>query len=118
MQRGLRVITLQGAIEKSPILLSQYYKNEWLDGDIIISYFGGSKNIFADCIAKIVYQKSLIFLKFSFLFHTSNGLTILVLWSRLSNLEEHKGWPYPGLHSYDIFIDRSPLYSYCPMISL
>ena len=28
MQRGLRVITLQGAIEESPILLSQYWKNE------------------------------------------------------------------------------------------
>ena len=28
MQIGLRVITLQGAIEKSPILLSQYWKNE------------------------------------------------------------------------------------------
>ena len=27
MQRGLRVITLQGAIEKSSILLSQYLKN-------------------------------------------------------------------------------------------
>jgi hypothetical protein len=27
MQRGLRVITLQGLIEKSPILLSQYWKN-------------------------------------------------------------------------------------------
>ena len=26
MQRGLRVITLQGAIEKSPVLLSQYWK--------------------------------------------------------------------------------------------
>ena len=24
-------------------------KNEWLDGTIIISYFGGSNNIFADC---------------------------------------------------------------------
>ena len=41
MQRGLlRVITLQGAIEK----------NECLDGTIIISYFGGSNNIIADCI--------------------------------------------------------------------
>ena len=50
MQRGLRVITLQGAIEKSPILLSQYCKNEWLDCTIIISYFGGSNNIFADSI--------------------------------------------------------------------
>ena len=50
MQRGLRVITLQGAIEKSPILLSQYWKNELLDGSIIISYFGGSNNIFADCM--------------------------------------------------------------------
>ena len=49
MQRGLRVITLQGAIEKSPILLSQYWKKEWLDGAIIISYFGVSNNIFADC---------------------------------------------------------------------
>ena len=29
MQKGLRVITLQGAIEKSPILLSQYW-NELL----------------------------------------------------------------------------------------
>ena len=52
MQRGLRVIALQGAIEKSPILLSQYWKNEWFDGTIIISYFGGSNNIFADCTSK------------------------------------------------------------------
>ena len=52
MQIGLRVITLQGAIEKSSILLSQYWKNEWLDSTIIISYFGGS-NIFADCMLKI-----------------------------------------------------------------
>ena len=28
MQRELRVITLQGTIEKSPILLSQYWKFE------------------------------------------------------------------------------------------
>ena len=44
------MITLQGAKEKSPILLLQYCKNEWLDGTIIISYFGGSNNIFAECI--------------------------------------------------------------------
>ena len=43
MQTGLRVITLQGAIEKIPILLSQYWENEWLE-----YYFGGSNNIFAD----------------------------------------------------------------------
>ena len=49
MQKGLKLITLQGAIEKSPILLSQYWKNECLDGNIIISYFGGSNNIFDDC---------------------------------------------------------------------
>ena len=31
MLRGLRVITLQGAIEKSPILLSQYWKmRDWM----------------------------------------------------------------------------------------
>ena len=49
MQRGLRLITLQRAIEKSPILLLQYWKFGWLDGTIIISYSGGSNNIFADC---------------------------------------------------------------------
>ena len=54
MQRGLRLITLQGAIEKSPILLSLYLKNEWFDGIIIISYFGGSNNIF--CRLYIAYQ--------------------------------------------------------------
>ena len=27
-ERGLKVITLKGAIEKSPILLLQYWKNE------------------------------------------------------------------------------------------
>ena len=55
MQRGLRMITLQGAIEKSPILLSQYWKNEWLDGNIIILYFAGSNNIFADCTSSIQF---------------------------------------------------------------
>ena len=50
MQRGLRVLPLQGSIEKSPILLSQYWKNEWLDCTINILYFGGSNNIFADCM--------------------------------------------------------------------
>ena len=49
MQRVLRVITLQGAKEKSPILLSQYWKTELLDGTIIISYFAGSNNTFVDC---------------------------------------------------------------------
>ena len=52
MQRGLRVITLQGAIKKSPILLSQYLKNERMDGTKIIWYFSGSNNIFAGCIKK------------------------------------------------------------------
>ena len=45
MQRGLRVITLWGAIEKSSILEIRI-----MDGNIIISYFGGSNNIFANCI--------------------------------------------------------------------
>ena len=53
IQRGLRVITLQGAIEKSLILLMQYWKFEWLDGTIIILYLGGSNNIFADCTYKL-----------------------------------------------------------------
>ena len=50
MERGLRVITLQGAIERSPKLLSQYVKNEWLVGNKIISHFGGSNNIFPGII--------------------------------------------------------------------
>ena len=48
MQRGLTVITLQGEIEKS----------EWLDGTIIISYFGGSNNIFADCILPLTFSSN------------------------------------------------------------
>ena len=43
-------VDLQGAIEKSPILLSQYWKNKLFNGSIIISYFVGSNNIFADYI--------------------------------------------------------------------
>ena len=47
MERGLRVITLRGPIEKSPILLSQYWKIiGWHHN---YSYFGGSNNIFVDC---------------------------------------------------------------------
>ena len=42
------MITLQGAIEKS-------LKFEWLDNTIIISYFGGSNNIFADCTYNIIH---------------------------------------------------------------
>ena len=49
MERGLRVTTLQGVINIRPILLSQYWSYEWLDGAIIILYFGGSNNIFTDC---------------------------------------------------------------------
>ena len=55
IRKRLRVITLQGAIEKSPILLSQYLKNEGLDGNIFISYFDGSNNIFADCIFRTIF---------------------------------------------------------------
>ena len=46
MQKGLRVVTLLRAIEKSPIL------NEYFDGSIIISSFDGSNNIFVDCNRK------------------------------------------------------------------
>ena len=52
------MITLQGAIEKSPILLSQYRKNEWLNGNKTISHFDGSNNIFADY--KVCRQNLLI----------------------------------------------------------
>ena len=61
MQKGIRVITILGAIEKSPILLSQYWKNELLDGNIIISYFGGSNNIFADCTSSVFIKIRIIF---------------------------------------------------------
>ena len=46
MQRGLRVIILQGVIAIAIL------ENEWLNGTIIISNFGSSNNIFADCITK------------------------------------------------------------------
>ena len=62
MQRGIIVITLQRAKEKSPILLSQYWKTEWLDGTIIISYFGGSNNIFADSMSVFMYGKTWMFI--------------------------------------------------------
>ena len=67
MQRWLRVITLQGVIEKSPILLSQYWKNEWLDGIIIISYFGASNNIFADCTCTFTRDTYIILWRLSWL---------------------------------------------------
>ena len=67
-----RAITLereQGAIEKSLILLPQYWKYEWLVGTIIISYFGGSNNIFAvfrctnnifaDCMETILITRNI-----------------------------------------------------------
>ena len=45
-----RVITKWGAIEKSPILLSQYWKQYYFKRVTkIISHFDGSNNIFADC---------------------------------------------------------------------
>ena len=44
-----RAITLWGAIEKSPILLSQYCKNyHFLKITKIISHFDGSNTIFVD----------------------------------------------------------------------
>ena len=53
------MITLQGAIKKSLIFLLEYQKNEWLDGTIIISYFGGSNNIFTDFIYFINLQNKI-----------------------------------------------------------
>ena len=48
-----RAITNWAAIEKSPILLSQYWKNCHLKGKKNISHFDGNNNIFADCILYI-----------------------------------------------------------------
>ena len=47
-QIRLRVITLKGALQRSSILLSQYWKHEW-DSSMIILHFGGTNIIFADC---------------------------------------------------------------------
>ena len=64
MQKGLRMITLQGEIEKSPIMLLQYWKFERLEGTIIISYFGGSNNIFTDCTSFVSGKRKIVgFLK-------------------------------------------------------
>ena len=46
--RRLRAITLQGALEKSPILLLQHWKNEYIESNIFILHFGGTNNIFAN----------------------------------------------------------------------
>ena len=46
-QRRSRAITLQGAIEKIPILLSQYWDNDKFDSFKINPYFGGYNNNFA-----------------------------------------------------------------------
>ena len=56
-----RVITKWEAIEKSPILLSDYWKNfHFQRVTIIISHFDGSNNIFADCMFnKIIDSNSL-----------------------------------------------------------
>ena len=48
MQKGLRVITLQGAIEKSPISQLEKLMIGWHHNYFV--YFGGSNNIFVDCI--------------------------------------------------------------------
>ena len=39
--------------EKSNIAIA-IWKNEWLDGTIIITYFGGSNNIFANCMSNLL----------------------------------------------------------------
>ena len=44
--RGLRVITLQGTIEQKSNIA---WGKKWLDGNKIISYFGASNKIIADC---------------------------------------------------------------------
>ena len=45
-----RAITKSGTIEKSPILLLKYLKNEYFNRiPKNILYFGGTKNVFADC---------------------------------------------------------------------
>ena len=49
MKQKKIAITLQGAIEKSTILLSQYWKHELTKK--VISYFGDTNNILADDIS-------------------------------------------------------------------
>ena len=73
------MITLQGAIEKSPILLSQYWKNEWFDGTIIIYYFGGSNNIFANCMLNSrsnVQYKTVQFYTMTYFSNSGNTSTV------------------------------------------
>ena len=51
-----RAIIKWGAIEKSPLLLSQYWENyHFKRVSKIISHFVGSNNIFSDCISSIAH---------------------------------------------------------------
>jgi hypothetical protein len=107
MQRGLRLITLLGAIEKSPILLSQYWKNEWFDGNIIISYFGGSNIIFADCMHKFLNRwyfltDFLIIIQMNLILYKSN-LIFTYLWSEKKDSEGSQEYKYSLLLNYSEF---------------
>ena len=60
-QRRLRAITLQGAIEKSQILLLQYWKYEQLYNapKNVLSHFWCSNIIFGGCITMLVGELQL-----------------------------------------------------------
>ena len=75
-----RAITKWGAIKKSPILLSQYWKiYDFLRVAKIISHFDGSNNIFVDCIIEVYllmyYFESHLIYKWQTIF---NQLNIMV----------------------------------------
>ena len=59
--KRLRPTTFQGAIEKSLILLSQYWKTIKYNSTIIVSLFGDTNIIFVDCISGviIIYRRAL-----------------------------------------------------------
>ena len=52
--RRLKAITLQEAIGKMRL---EYCKNKKFNSTIIISYFGGTNNIFAVCTIHVIFDK-------------------------------------------------------------
>ena len=65
-----RAITKWVAMEKSPVLLSKYSRDDqFYRLTKIISHFDGSNNIFVDCIEYILTQKQFVIITLFYVTH-------------------------------------------------